>query len=73
MSKRSTTETVTATNYGQAYSKVSAGGSKREVATNDDMGDFEDPWEDEIQSEEEVEEDTGNGQDDGTFIQLSIL
>lgn len=52
MSKRSATEVVTAD--GQPFAKASGSGSKRDDITRDEMGEFEDAWEDELESDEEV-------------------
>ncbi|KAJ7596793.1 WD40-repeat-containing domain protein [Mycena floridula] len=54
MAKRSATETVTTENEGQPFSKASGSGIKRDAANNDEMGEFEDAWEDELESDEEV-------------------
>ncbi|KAJ6621103.1 glutamate-rich WD repeat-containing protein [Mycena sp. CBHHK59/15] len=55
MSKRSATELLTpATTPGQPFTKASGSGSKRENVSQDDMGEFEDAWEDELESDEEV-------------------
>ena len=62
MSKRSLTELQTSSREdGQAFSKVRGNGQKRESTVNPpDMGEFEDDWEDEIESDEEVV-DNGEG------------
>jgi hypothetical protein len=55
MSKRTVTEIQSpAKAEGQPFSKASASGSKRENVSHDEMGDFEDAWEDDIESDEEV-------------------
>jgi hypothetical protein len=55
MSKRSATELLTpAATAGQPFAKASGSGSKRDNAAPDEMGEFEDAWEDEIESDEEV-------------------
>jgi ribosome assembly protein RRB1 len=60
MSKRTATEVQTSsTSDGQPFSKASRSGSKRETIQEDEMGDFEDPWEDEIE-EEEIDPEDGN-------------
>lgn len=60
MSKRSVTEVQTSGD-GQAYQKVSTSGSRRDKNDgNEEMGEFEDAWEDEIESDEEVV-DTADG------------
>ncbi|KAF8898958.1 glutamate-rich WD repeat containing [Infundibulicybe gibba] len=67
MSKRTATDLPnTTSSKGQAFSKVSTSGNKRENATNDEMGEFEDAWEDEIESDEDVVDnakDTEDGMD----------
>ncbi|KAF8215975.1 WD40-repeat-containing domain protein [Mycena galopus ATCC 62051] len=55
MSKRSATELLTpATTAGQPFAKASGSGSKRDNVAPEEMGEFEDAWEDEIESDEEV-------------------
>lgn len=64
MSKRSATELLNpATTAGQAFTKASGSGSKRDNVAPDDMGEFEDAWEDEIESDEEVV-DARDGEDE---------
>lgn len=53
MSKRSVTELQPVPEDGQAYLKASGSGSKREAVNPDEMGEFEDAWEDDIESDEE--------------------
>ncbi|KZP25414.1 glutamate-rich WD repeat containing [Athelia psychrophila] len=67
MSKRSLTELQSVPEDGQAYLKASGSGTKREAVNPDDMGEFEDAWEDEIESEEEIV-DGGGEDDDGMDI-----
>ena len=50
MSKRSATDAQD----GQPFQKTSVGGSKRDMPAVDVMGEFEDAWEDEIESDQEV-------------------
>lgn len=50
MSKRSATEAQD----GQPFQKTSASGSRRDMPAVDEMGEFEDAWEDEIESDQEV-------------------
>ncbi|TFK99724.1 WD40-repeat-containing domain protein [Pterulicium gracile] len=52
MSKRSATETISSN--GQPYPKASGSGAKRSDTAPNEMGEFEDAWEDEIESDEEV-------------------
>ena len=54
MSKRSATELETSEKTGAPFSKASGSGQKREIVITDEMGEFEDAWEDEIESDEEV-------------------
>lgn len=54
MSKRSATELETSAKTGAPFSKASGSGQKREIVITDEMGEFEDAWEDEIESDEEV-------------------
>ncbi|KAJ6504386.1 WD40-repeat-containing domain protein [Mycena vulgaris] len=57
MSKRSATELLTpVTTTGQPFTKASGSGSKRDNVAPDDMGEFEDAWEDEIESDEDDED-----------------
>jgi ribosome assembly protein RRB1 len=47
------------------YAKVPAGAAKRDTEVPDEMGEFEDAWEDEIESDE----DAVDGGEDGEHIQ----
>ena len=67
MSKRSAIELETSSKIGEPYSKASGSGHKRENVTMDEMGEFEDAWEDEIESDEEVI-DAEVQDEDGVFI-----
>ena len=70
MSKRTATEVIQSTTKapGQAYPKASGSGSKRDGIQPDEMGEYEDPWEDEIQSDEDVV-DRGTEEDgDGEYV-----
>lgn len=53
MSKRSATEILT--QEGRPYAKVSGSGSRRETIFHNEMGEFEDAWEDEIEEEHAVD------------------
>lgn len=65
MSKRTATELHESD--GQAFQKVSSSGIRREANTQDPgMGEFEDAWEDEIESDEEVVD--GEKDEEGQFI-----
>ena len=67
MSKRAVTELQTISgDDGQAYLKASGSGAKRENIGNNEMGEFEDAWEDEIESDEEVVDRDGDEGEDGT-------
>jgi ribosome assembly protein RRB1 len=50
---------------GQAFSKASGGAPKRENVIVDEMGEFEDAWEDEIESDEDVVDAEANENEDG--------
>jgi ribosome assembly protein RRB1 len=67
MSKRSVTEIQSAQADGQAYAKASGSGSKRPEAPIDEMGEFEDAWEDEIESDEDVVDAEAAGDGNGTL------
>lgn len=64
MSKRSVTEVIS-TADGQAFLKVSGAGARREAPAGDEMGEFEDAWEDEIEEDEDVVDAEANSQEDG--------
>jgi len=53
---------------GQPFQKTGASGSKRELQPLNEMGEFEDAWEDEIEEEEVVNE---NEEDDENGIAIS--
>jgi len=61
MSKRSATEVVS---EGQAFAKASSSGAKREPVSEN--LEFEDAWEDEIESDEEVVDAEAAEREDGT-------
>lgn len=48
---------------GQPFQKTGASGSKRELQPLNEMGEFEDAWEDEIEEEEVVNESAENDED----------
>lgn len=50
---------------GQAYAKTLGYAQKRDN-TADDMGEFEDPWEDDLESDEEPLNEEAGGDEDGT-------
>lgn len=68
MSKRSATETISSN--GQPYPKASGSGAKRSDTAPNEMGEFEDAWEDEIESDEEVINRKG---EDGQYVLGSLL
>jgi ribosome assembly protein RRB1 len=71
MSKRPATEfQSTSINDGQPYAKASGSGTKRENITSDEMGEFEDAWEDEIESGEEAVDEEADEREDGTLPNL---
>lgn len=66
MSKRSATELQnTAADEGQSFIKTSGSGSRREHVLTSEMGEFEDAWEDEMESDEEVADAENQ---DGAFL-----
>jgi ribosome assembly protein RRB1 len=50
------------------YAKAPAGGAKRAPAAADEMGEFEDAWEDELESDEDAVD--GGGSEDGARARL---
>lgn len=55
MSKRSATELVpSGIQTGEPFNKAHGTGPRRENVASDEMGEFEDAWEDELESDEEV-------------------
>ncbi|KAG5644595.1 hypothetical protein DXG03_008073 [Asterophora parasitica] len=65
MSKRSGTELVDPTaKNARIFQNTTGSGSQRDNAGIDEMGEFEDAWEDEIESDEEVVDAEGGGQED---------
>ncbi|RXW22574.1 hypothetical protein EST38_g3289 [Candolleomyces aberdarensis] len=48
---------------GQPFPKAPVSAKKREPGTNDEMGEFEDAWEDEVESDEEVVDAAANDED----------
>lgn len=81
MSKRSATDIHNQPAYGQAYTKAPISSAKRDDPTVDEMGEFEDAWEDEIESDEDAvdreasrgEDGTRNSADDLIFITFVTL
>jgi ribosome assembly protein RRB1 len=62
MSKRSASDRTT---DGQAFAKASGSGAKRDETDVNDIGEFEDAWEDEIESEDDVVDGEAEGDEDG--------
>ena len=55
MSKRSATELAPASiQPGEPFNKAHGSGLRREFVASDEMGEFEDAWEDELESDEDV-------------------
>ncbi|TFK77303.1 glutamate-rich WD repeat containing [Pluteus cervinus] len=54
MAKRTATETLSISKDGRPFPKAQHGGAKRESLPAEDMGEFEDAWEDELESDEDV-------------------
>ncbi|KAJ6520057.1 glutamate-rich WD repeat-containing protein [Mycena sanguinolenta] len=74
MSKRSATELLTpATTAGQPFTKASGSGSKRENVVPEEMGEFEDAWEDEIESDEEVVDAEAAEDPDGMDVDEEVM
>ncbi|EPQ60500.1 glutamate-rich WD repeat containing [Gloeophyllum trabeum ATCC 11539] len=64
MSKRTVTEvTAASTSSSEPYSKVAVNGDKRKHEGADEMGEFEDAWEDEIESDEDAVDGGEDGMD----------
>ncbi|KIM47806.1 hypothetical protein M413DRAFT_439485 [Hebeloma cylindrosporum] len=64
MSKRSANDTQD----GQPFQKTQASGNRREVPVVDERGEFEDAWEDEIESDEEITNANAEEDEDGMDI-----
>lgn len=63
MSKRTATEIELSAGNGEPFSKASGSGQRRENVTVDEMGEFEDAWEDEIESDEDAIDAEAQGED----------
>ncbi|CAE6507128.1 unnamed protein product [Rhizoctonia solani] len=72
MAKRPTTDTTA--NEGQAYSKLQATGNDapRRSISVDEMGSFEDEWEDELESDGEVVDGGENEEDDDSKMEVDV-
>jgi ribosome assembly protein RRB1 len=55
MSKRTATELSSIDVDGQAFQKSSGSGPRRMINGNEGIGEFEDAWEDELESDEEID------------------
>jgi len=64
MPKRTASDALPNGQADQPFNKISATGIKRETHYIDEMGEFEDAWEDEIESDQEVA-DADEERDDG--------
>ena len=64
MPKRSASDALLNGQAGQPFNKMPAMGVRRETCPIDEMGEFEDAWEDEIESDQEVV-DVDDEKDDG--------
>ncbi|KAJ7751254.1 WD40-repeat-containing domain protein [Mycena maculata] len=74
MSKRSATELLnSATTAGQPFTKASGSGSKRDNVAPDDMGEFEDAWEDEVESDEDVVDAQEAEDEDGMDVDEEVM
>ena len=66
MPKRTASDALPNGQADQPFNKVSATGIKRETnPINDEMGEFEDAWEDELESDQEVVDEADEERDDG--------
>lgn len=69
MSKRSATELAPpGIQTGEPFNKAHGSGPKREVVAEDEMGEFEDAWEDELESDEEVVDAEDEEREDGVSL-----
>ena len=64
--KRSASEIETDVSASGMINKRGPGG-KRTAPENDEMGDFEDEWEDEVEGDENTQEDVKIGVEDGIY------
>ncbi|KAF6766607.1 glutamate-rich WD repeat containing 1 [Ephemerocybe angulata] len=67
MSKRPA-EASSSTQNGQAFPKTNVNANKREVGVDNEMGEFEDAWEDEVESDEEVVDAGAKDDEDGMDV-----
>ncbi|RDB28460.1 Ribosome assembly protein rrb1 [Hypsizygus marmoreus] len=69
MAKRSATDLIDPPNQsGQPFQKATGGGQKRDNVADDQMGEFEDAWEDEIESDEDIVDGEAEDREDGMDI-----
>ncbi|KAF9244508.1 WD40-repeat-containing domain protein [Melanogaster broomeanus] len=66
----SATDTVTQPSDGQAYAKAPVSSAKRDDPTGHEMGEFEDAWEDEIESDEDAVDGEANKAEDGDGMDI---
>jgi ribosome assembly protein RRB1 len=70
MSKRSAGEIASSTT-GEAFNKAPGGGSKRPISADDEQGEYEDAWEDELESDEDVI-DAGEDGENGKYSHITF-
>lgn len=59
---------------GSPYAKAPSGAARREAPDNEEMGEFEDAWEDEIESDEDAVDGGEDGECSDTFrASMSIV
>lgn len=63
MSKRTATQIESSTRAGEPFPKASSSGQRRASEAVDEMGEFEDNWEDEIESDEDAVDAEDEAQD----------
>lgn len=68
MSKRTAEFQPHAIHAGKSYRKASRGSEKRENVVIDEMGEFEDAWEDELESDEDVVDAEAEEREDGACL-----
>ena len=65
MPKRTANDALLNVQADQPFNKMPATGIRRETLSIDEMGEFEDAWEDEIESDQEVVDDEKEREDGG--------
>lgn len=73
MSKRSATELQPSSTSDFHPSKKTPRGTKQENEPQDEMGEFEDGWEDEYESDEDVVDGAANEGENGTLRNCYLL